>query len=99
MNRDIKHTLDGDIDLTSGDVETQESTFQHQKDILLSDKGYYKESPTVGVNAAEYIHDTDPANLFRAIRREMTKDGMSVKEISADNKGLIIDAEYENSNS
>lgn len=95
--RDYKHTGEGDIDLSAGDFDVAESTEQHQKDILLSGKGYYKECPVVGVGIHEYIHDTDPDQLFRAIRQEMTRDGMKVKEVGAQSGELIIDASYEGS--
>lgn len=91
---DIQHTSSGDIDLSSGDLLYTESTGQHQKDILLSGKGHYKESPETGVGAMEYINDNEPDNLLRSIRNEFTRDGMKVTRVSIDN----IIAEYEENN-
>ena len=88
---DIQHTEDGDIDIMSGDILYTESTSQHQKDILLADKGHYKESP---VGAVNYINDTDPENFYRAVRKELTRDGMKVTKVSMDN----TIARYEESN-
>ncbi|MCD8081481.1 MAG: hypothetical protein LUF04_14110 [Bacteroides sp.] len=82
MIKDIKHTEEGDIDLSTGDIESVESTRQHQKDILLADKGYYKEWPGMGVGAHNFLNDTGPANLLRSIRQEFIKDGMKVKKVS-----------------
>lgn len=50
---DIGHTESGDIDFSSGDLAYAESTGQHQKDILVSGKGHYKETPELGVGCVE----------------------------------------------
>lgn len=82
---DIQHTSNGDIDLMAGDLLYTESTAQHQRDILLSGKGHYKESPETGVDAMEYVNDNEPENLLRSIRKEFTRDGMKVTKVSMDN--------------
>ncbi len=82
MRTDIKQTENGDIDLSTGDMLYTESTRQHQKDLLLAGKGHYKETPEAGVGAASYLNDNEPGNLFRAIRKEFTRDGMKVTKIS-----------------
>lgn len=92
---DIQHTAGGDIDLTPGDLLYAESTGQHQKDILLSGKGHYKECPELGVDATEYVNDNGPENLLRSIRNEFIRDGMKVTQVSMDN----TIAEYEENNS
>lgn len=91
---DVKHTETGDIDLLSGDILYTESTAQHQRDILLSAKGHYKENPDMGVCALDYVNDNEPENLFRAIRKEFTRDGMKVTKVSMNN----TEAQYEESN-
>lgn len=92
---DIQHTVGGDIDLTPGDLLYTESTGQHQKDILLSGKGHYKECPELGVDATEYVNDNGPENLLRSIRNEFIRDSMKVTQVSMDN----TIAEYEENNS
>lgn len=91
---DIQHTESGDIDLASGDLTYAESTSQHQRDMLLAGKGHYKETPEMGVDALNYVNDVEPENLFRAIRKEYTRDGMKVTKVSMDQ----IIASYEDSN-
>ena len=91
---DIGHTANGHIDLQAGDILYAESTGQHQRDILLADKGHYKESPETGVGALEYMNDNEPDRLLRSIRKEFTRDGMKVSKVSLDN----VVAEYEESN-
>ena len=94
---DYKHTNKGDIDLATGDLVVAESTDQHQSDILVADKGHYKESPSVGVGIVNFIHDTEPENLLRRLRQECTKDGMKVKRVELKAGEINIDASYEGS--
>lgn len=82
MKTDIKHTDNGDIDLSTGDMLYVEATQQHQKDLLLADKGHYKEAPEAGIGALNYLNDTEPENLYRAIRKEFTRDGMKVTKVN-----------------
>lgn len=92
---DISQTENGDINFSGDDLAYSESTGQHQKDILVSDKGHYKETPELGVAVLDYVNDTEPENLYRAIRKEFTRDGMKVTKVSMNN----TIAEYEESNS
>lgn len=92
---DIKHAENGDIDFGTGDLMYTESTSQHQKDILVSGKGQYKETPELGVEVLNFINDTEPENLYRSIRKEFTRDGMKVTKVSLDQ----TIANYEESNS
>ncbi|PXZ44908.1 hypothetical protein DMB45_00220 [Sanguibacteroides justesenii] len=99
MVTDITQTQDGDIEFNSGDLIYSESTGQHQRDILLADKGHYKEFPTLGVGTINYLNDTEPENFLRTVRKEYTADGMKVKNIKIINNELTIEAEYESNNS
>lgn len=95
---DIRHTEDGDIDLGNGDVSYTESDYQHQKDILLSQKGYYKEHPECGADILSYVNESNPEELLRTIRKEFVADGMKVTKVSLNAVGDIeTDASYENS--
>ncbi len=94
---DIKHTEDGDIDLSSHDLQYADSDAQHQKDILLSQKGHYKQYPEVGVDIAAHINETDPESLLRSIRKEFAADGMKITKVTVNALGeLETDAHYEN---
>lgn len=68
---DIKHTDTGDLDLSMGDLQYTTSDYQHQKDILLSRKGYYKEFPVMGVDILEHVNETEPEALLRAIKKSL----------------------------
>ena len=45
---DITQTADGDVELGTGDLTYTESTGQHKRDLLLADKGHFKENPDRG---------------------------------------------------
>lgn len=96
---DIKNTRDGDLDLSGGDINYSESSEQHQQDILLADKGHYKEAPACGVGIINFLHETDPESLLRTIRKEFARDGMKVKKVTIQNGEIIPEAEYEDNNS
>jgi hypothetical protein len=94
MVKDIKQQSDGDIDLSSGDLRWVDSTYQHQRDITLCQKGELKRAPVSGVGAANFLHDNNPARLIRAIRKELSRDGQTVNSVLLNNGGLEIDAHY-----
>lgn len=96
---DILHTADGDIDFTVGDLQTattDRTTEQHKRDILLAAPGDFKEAPTVGVGAVEYLNDENPGLFLRDVRKQMQADGMTVERVEFDNDGgLVIEGGYE----
>lgn len=95
---DIKHTDNGDLDFSTGDLQYATSDYQHQKDILLSRKGYYKEHPAMGVDIMEHINETEPETLLRTIKKEFASDSMKVTKVVLTAAGEIeTDAHYENS--
>lgn len=94
MPEDILFTSDGDIDFSYNDIQYNESTCQHQRDILLARKGDYKLSPTVGVGIMDYVLDHTPDEMQREIRRQLFQDGMQVNKITYLNGILTIDAPY-----
>lgn len=95
---DITHTREGDIDLAAEDITYSESTHQHQKDILLSGKGYYKSTPATGVGLINFLQDTNPENLLRTVRKEFARDGMKVNKISYINGQIKAEAYYDHNN-
>lgn len=93
---DVKHTSDGDLDFSTGDVRYDTSDYQHQKDILLSQKGYYKEHPELGADLLGHVNETDMEDLLRTVKKEFAADGMTVSKVSVNAVGeLETDARYE----
>lgn len=93
--KDIEINTEGDILLKNGDLSYTLSDSQHQKDILISDKGHYKQYPTLGVGMINFLQDTDPENMLRTIRKEFSKDGMTIHKVHILNGILNTDAQYE----
>jgi hypothetical protein len=92
---DVKFNETGDVDISANDIQYTESTLQHQRDLIVAHQGHYKEVPKVGVGAINFIHDENPDNFLRTIRREFTRDGMKVQKISITVGGeLFINAKY-----
>lgn len=95
--KDIKQTDNGDLDLSDGDLQYIDSARQHQKDLLLSRQGWWKEHPATGVDVYAHLNDTDPEALLRATRKEFAADGMKVRKVQLHANGEIeTDATYEN---
>jgi hypothetical protein len=80
--------------IANGDFVTGESTLQHQKLLLETAKGEWKENPTVAVNAAAYLKDEDADGLLAEVKSEFQKDGMQIVKVAFENEELIIDANY-----
>lgn len=87
---------DYDLDFSTGDLQYVESTGQHQRDLILADKGHIRDMPERGVGSVNYIQDEDREDYLRAVRKELAKDGKRVKSTYETQTGqIIVDAEYE----
>lgn len=95
---DYKQTDKGDLDLSTGDLVVTESTYQHQRDLLLSDKGHIRDKAEAGVGAVNYLLGNEPEAFLRATRKEFAADGMKVRKVSFSAYGndLEANASYEN---
>lgn len=89
------------LDTESGDIATKDGDFvigtsdqQHQRLLLLTQKGSWKESPTTGVGAASFLEAEDPATFLREVRTQFNADGMTVNKIAFEQNKLRVDANY-----
>ncbi len=69
-----------DLEFKDGDFVAEESTYQHQRQLLLNNKGEFKQNPDICVGLDNYIDDEGAKNIIGAIVDEFTKDGMDVKD-------------------
>ena len=92
---DIVLAADYDVLIENGDFAITESTNQHQMQLLLNDKGSFKENPTICVGALEYLDDEAVNELARAVTIEFTRDGMRVDKIQIANTNIVTDAYYQ----
>lgn len=84
-----------DLAFEFGDLAIGRSDEQHQKHILIANKGEYKQYPELGVSIAEMLNnDTYSAVLIEA-KKNLEYDGMKINDISLSEDGkLLIDGEY-----
>lgn len=92
---DIQLDETGDVALTDDIAYAGDSTLQHQRDILIAAKGHYKEAPAVGVDIAMQVNESNPEQLLRSVRLELTRDGMRVNTVAVADGNLKIEAYYE----
>ena len=92
---DVGLNDDEDLKITAGDFSVEESTAQHQQQLLLNGKGDFKENPTLCVSAFSYLDDEHFQGLIRAVNIEYTKDGMEIRKVTLLPNGTInSDAVY-----
>jgi hypothetical protein len=75
--------------LVVGDV-----TAQNQAAILIAQKGEFKEHPTMGVGLNDIINDNNAMYWENQISEQLNSDGQRITRLSIDEKGLILDANY-----
>ena len=87
---------DFDLIIEKGDFKVGESTNQHQKLLLLMNKGEIKQFPTIGVGLNGFLlDDADTNELRRAIQEEFEADGMEIRRLSiSEETNIEIDAIY-----
>ncbi len=92
---DFKLDENGDLDLSANGLASQESTLQHQADIIWAEKGWWHFSPTLGVGLQQYLNESDTfPGLVQVIRQELERDGLSVESVSIGVDGINIEAQY-----
>ncbi|QAR31126.1 oxidase [Ornithobacterium rhinotracheale] len=93
--QDILLNDDNDLEIKDGDFVVGISNSQHQKHILIANKGEYKEFPEVGVGIVQMLADDRYTEMLIETKKQLEYDGMQIKNVSLqpDNK-LIIDGKY-----
>ncbi len=92
---DILTDDNGDLLIQNGDIVIGESDNQHQVDIILSNKGEYKEFPEIGVGIVQMLSDDDPMSVLIEIKKNLQYDSMKVNNVKFEENGKItIDGSY-----
>lgn len=86
----------GDLQFRLGDLMVDESTQQHQRDLLLAVPGDIRQFPLIGAGIRmELLNNITPDELRIAIQREMERDGMEVTRLRIDTAGnMELEAHY-----
>ena len=92
----IQESYDLATDPTTHDLVLGDTTLQNQALILQAQKGEWKEHPMVGCGIGDMANDDDTNAWRRAIREELARDGMKVRNLKIEENNITIDADYEN---
>ncbi len=85
MRKDIILNEDFDLLVEGGDFAVSESDEQHVQLIATSNKGDWREEPTLGLNPAKFVNAVGAASkLKRALQLELRKDGYGDLAIEMD---------------
>lgn len=91
---DIILTTDLDLQVVNGDLVTGDSLKQAQQLLLGTNKGEWKQNPTMGVGVVNYLETASMSELSREIREQFTKDGMKVSSVNISGTTLNVEAEW-----
>lgn len=84
-----------DLEIQNGDLLIGISDEQHQKHILVADKGEYKQFPEFGVGILNLLNSEDATAMLLEAKRNFEYDRMKVRELRfTDDNTLIVDAPY-----
>ncbi len=86
---DIALDAQEDTRIANGDFSVEESTAQHQQQLILNSKGDFKQNPTICVGAFQYFDDEHMQALIRAISIEFNRDGMEVQSVQLSPEGIL----------
>jgi hypothetical protein len=83
---DILRDTNGYI-VKNGDFVKGDATLKHQRDLLMSEKGEWRQKPSAGVGINKFVLDNSSADDFRGeVQSEFENDGMKISEFNI--KGL-----------
>jgi hypothetical protein len=99
--RDILLDENYDLIIKDGDLLVAESTEQHQRCILMANKGQFKQVPDVGVGINEWLNkESNLEELSTLIAEEFEKDGMRIKSLKLESiESLRVEAYYQTNES
>lgn len=83
-----------DLDYINGEIVRGESSLQHQKLLLISNKGDFKESPTACVGAYGYLKNNDIAGFLSEAKKELERDGLQVISLDMVDGKINVNATY-----
>jgi hypothetical protein len=79
----------GDLKFDNGDFATGYSDEQHQQNIMLANKGEFKESPELGVGLVAMLGDDLYTEFLIEAKKNLQYDGMTINNIKFMEDGKI----------
>ncbi len=93
--KDLLLDENNDLLIQNGDFVIGSSDNQHQLDILVAEKGEFKEFPEIGVGIHEMLSDDDFVDFLIEAKKNLEYDGMKINNIEFTPEGkLHIDGKY-----
>ncbi|KAA2245486.1 hypothetical protein F0L74_05885 [Chitinophaga agrisoli] len=93
--QDILLDEEGDLLIIGADLMMGESTEQHQRLLLISNPGDFKETPAACVGAAIWLKDENTVGLLQEIKSEFEKDGMIITSVKMVDAKIEVHASYQ----
>lgn len=90
----LDENFDPIINPVTGEFMVGESTRQHQKLLLICDKGDFVEDGLKGVGLFGFLDSETPGDMYREIRTQFNMDGMNTSLVEMVDKKLNIEAPY-----
>lgn len=78
----------------NGDFVVAHNLKQAQTLLLQTNKGEWKQHPTMGVGVPHYLETFDMYELSREIREQFSQDGMNVDRVQINGTTLNVEAEW-----
>lgn len=101
MATDIQLDDKGDLLLVNGDLVIGLSDEQHIKDLMLSRKGEFKQSPLSGIDIEKWLKSplaNNSDSLLKEIRLQLEFDGAKNIAVDLSNGKINVTANYEENN-
>jgi hypothetical protein len=92
--KDILADFENKTIFKNGDINTGRSDEQHQRLLLLCEKGSFKEFPATCVGASTFLENEDADGLIREVRLQFQADQMNVSSVNYKGQKLLVDAVY-----
>jgi hypothetical protein len=93
-SQDILLDDDGDIIIENGDFKIGDSDYQHIKDNIDAQKGWFRESSHLGCAVWNKLNGVIDSSYMQTIRVNLEADGYKVQKVSVSETGeLLINAE------
>lgn len=86
-----------DLAISAGDFIAAGATRQHQRSLLLAQKGDLRQHPTSGVGVEGYLNGEETGGLLVEIRSQFELDGMRIEQLGLSSGELNVIAQYHES--
>jgi len=92
IEKDILLDENDDLLIQNGDFVISEADYQHIKNILIADKGWWKMVPFLGANVPANLKGFFDNKQIQKIRLNLEADNFKVKKVIVKNGNLEIEA-------